>query len=61
MIRNFTFKLFATGLYTDLKTRKQINKSEFSPSERTVRNILDYAKSYHVLPLSNCKRDIVIN
>lgn len=60
MIKTFTFKLFATGKHSDLSNKKE-NKRVYSPSEQSIRNILSYAKSYHVLELNQPHRDIVIN
>lgn len=61
MIKTFTFKLFATGKRTKLSNKKEKGNEIYSPSEQSIRNILSYAKSYHVLELNQPHRDIVIN
>ena len=61
MVKTFTFKLFATGKHTKLSQEKEKQEEIYSPSEQSIRNILSYAKSYHVLELNHPHRDIVIN
>ena len=61
MIKTFTFQLFATGKYTKLSLKKEKKEEDYSPSDQSIRNILSYAKSYHVLELNHPHRDIVIN